>query len=154
VTTLREAYAKDIPDIMHIRAAVRENKLSDPSKITKELVHEYLFNRGKGWVVEVDGHVAGFCIIDPGDAHVWALFVHPEFEGKGHGRQLFEKMITWYFDHFENDLRISTDPGTRAARFYTGMGCKKVGFSANGEIIFMITKESFNLKKSEKRSEG
>jgi hypothetical protein len=43
---IRKATRVDVPRIMEIRAAVRENKLRDPSRVTVEDVHWFIDNPG------------------------------------------------------------------------------------------------------------
>jgi GNAT superfamily N-acetyltransferase len=57
---------------------------------------EYLTLRGKGWVCEM-AQLVGFAIADLIDNNIWALFVHPDFEGKGIGKTLHDMMLDWYF---------------------------------------------------------
>jgi len=49
--------------------------------------------RGKGWVCKVDGEVVGFAIVDLKEHNIWALFLRPEFEGMGIGKELHRLMI-------------------------------------------------------------
>lgn len=44
----RDAKVSDIQQMKIIRSAVKENILSDPSKVTDKDYEEYIFNRGKG----------------------------------------------------------------------------------------------------------
>ncbi|MBT3648074.1 MAG: GNAT family N-acetyltransferase [Flavobacteriales bacterium] len=81
--TIREATEEDIGQIQHVRNAVVENALSDPSKITDADCLDYITKRGKGWVCEIDEHVVGFAIADLKDNNIWALFLKPEFEKRG-----------------------------------------------------------------------
>lgn len=78
--TIREATPNDIPTLARLRLSVRENVLSNPDLITQADYAEFLFKRGKGWVCEVNGEIAGFSIVDLVDKNVWALFVDPDFE--------------------------------------------------------------------------
>src|SRR6476646_2277322 len=93
----REAHINDIPQMQVVRHTVKENVLSDPSLVTDKDCEEYLTVRGKGWVCEVDGNIAGFSIADLKEKNVWALFVHPAFEQRGIGKQLHQQMLDWYF---------------------------------------------------------
>lgn len=87
---IREARPEDILQIQVIRNSVKENTLSDRGLVTDKDCEEFLFERGKGWVSEVDGRIVGFSILDLKDNNIWALFVHPDFENKGVGRKLHE----------------------------------------------------------------
>src|SRR6266567_9203374 len=84
----REATTIDIPQIHEIRIAVKENILPDPSLITPDDYENFLIVRGKGWVCEVENNIVGFAIIDLKEKNIWALFVSPEHERKGIGKQL------------------------------------------------------------------
>ncbi len=66
---------------MHrIRLAVRENRLSDPDRISE---NDYLpfVNAGSAWVALTELGLVGFAALVAGEASVWALFVDPEAEG-------------------------------------------------------------------------
>jgi ribosomal protein S18 acetylase RimI-like enzyme len=89
---IRRAFPTDIADIQRIRNAVRENRLVS-TVITDEDVRVMLEDRGRGWVAEVDGAVVGFAIGDATNGNVWALFVDPAHEGRGHGRALHDAMV-------------------------------------------------------------
>ena len=94
---IRQATIHDIPQIQDVRHSVNENVLSDRSLVTDEHCKEYLTLRGKGWVCEADGIIAGFAIADLKDHNIWALFLRPEFENKGFGKRLHHQMMDWYF---------------------------------------------------------
>ena len=140
--SFREAVIEDIAVIQTIRNAVRENRLSDPSRVTDNDVQEYILDRGKGWVYEHDGHIVGFAIGDLQDANIWALFILPEFEGIGIGRSLHDTMVTWMFDQGLSCIWLSTAPGTRAERFYREAGWTKTGITPSGEIRFELSRPS------------
>lgn len=134
--TLRNALPEDIPALHTIRVAVNENKLSDPSRIRAEDYREFLLEKGKGWVAEIQGQVAGFAIVDLKGCNVWALFIDPAHEGKGLGRALHAQMLHWYFEQTSQPLWLSTAPGTRAERFYRLAGWNDTGPYGSGEIRF------------------
>ena len=70
----KEAQAAAIPQIQVVRNLVKENTLSDPGLATDEDCENYLLNRGKGWVCEIENRIVGFAIVDVVDHNVWALF--------------------------------------------------------------------------------
>lgn len=76
-----------------VRNAVKENVLSDPSVVKDADYIPFLTNRGKGWVAVHDEKVIGFAIVDLETRNIWALFMDPEWEGKGIGRILHEEML-------------------------------------------------------------
>jgi len=82
----REARITDIPQIQVVRNSVKENMLSNSALVTDNDCENYLVNRGKGWVCEIDGRIVGFAIADLLDHNVWALFLQPGFDKKGIGR--------------------------------------------------------------------
>ena len=133
---IRVAGIEDIAAMHAIRLAVRENALSDPSKVRPSDYERYLTTRGRGWVHVLDGAITGFAIADADARSVWALFVTPEFEGRGIGRRLHDVMVDWLFRSSSGTVWLTTEPGTRAARMYAGSGWQHVGETASGEWRF------------------
>ena len=72
--TYREAEINDINQIHNIRVSVSENKLSNPDLVTYEHYIDFMTQRGKGWVCEIENQIVGFVIVDLNDRNVWALF--------------------------------------------------------------------------------
>ena len=132
----RIARIEDFPAIHQVRMSVHENILSDPSKVTESDYRSMIQERGRGWVCESKGKIISFCMVDTKDKNVWALFLLPDFEGKGIGFQLQKRMLEWYFSQGFNYLWLSTELGTRAEKFYEKTGWKKVGLLPNGEMKF------------------
>ena len=133
---LRIATIDDYPELHRIRMAVRENVLSDPARITREDYRAMIEERGRGWVSEEDGRIAGFAVADHAGRNVWALFVDPTFEGRGHGRALHEAMLAWFFEQSPAPVWLSTEPGSRAERFYRAAGWRDAGLTPHGERRF------------------
>jgi len=132
----REAILQDIGPIQVVRNSVKENVLSDPSLVPDTDVEDYLFNRGKGWVCEVDGVVVGFAIADLVDHNIWALFIHPDYEAKGIGKALHRIMLDWYFSQTDHTVWLGTAPKSRAETFYRMQGWMETGVHGKGEIKF------------------
>ncbi len=139
----REATIKDIPQIQVVRHAVKENQLSDPALVPDKDVEDYIMNRGKGWVCEIEGVVAGFAIADLVDNNVWALFVHPDFEAKGIGKQLHRIMMDWYFAQTRETIWLGTDPDSRAEKFYRLQGWVEIGEHGKGEKKFEMSYQTW-----------
>lgn len=135
----REALITDIPEIQIVRNSVKENTLSDPALVTDNDVEDYITHRGKGWVCEINNRIVGFAIADLQDDNIWALFLHPDHEGKGIGKSLHDTMLNWYFDQSKESVWLGTSPGTRAETFYRKAGWKEVGTHGKGEIKFEMT---------------
>lgn len=139
----REARISDIPQIQIVRHSVKENILSDPSLVTDRDCEEFITVRGKGWVCEVDGKVVGLSIADLKENNIWALFVTPEHEGKGIGKQLHKEMLNWYFGQTKEKVWLGTAPNTKAEEFYRISGWKEVGVHGKGEIKFEMSYEDW-----------
>ena len=123
---------------MHrVRMAVRENRLRS-SVITEEHYVLAIKQIGRGWVVEVDAAIVGFSIGNGETGNIWALFVDPEHEGRGHGRALHDAMVDWLFSRGLRHLWLGTDPDTRAERFYRAAGWRFTGKAANGEALYEL----------------
>ena len=123
---LREALREDIPAMHRVRLAVVENRLRT-RVVTEEDYLGYLEAHGKGWVAEDGGQVVGFAVGDARDGNIWALFVDPRHEGQGHGRRLHDAMVAWLWGRGLSTLWLTTEPGTRAQRFYETAGWKHAG---------------------------
>ena len=134
-------------DILHrIRMAVRENVLSDPSKITRADYEEMLTKRGRGWVYEEGGAIRGFAIADNADRNVWALFVEPGFERRGIGRALMETMMRWMFEQDRKAVWLSTGPDTRARAFYERAGWRWTSTLPDGDLVLQLSWEDYAME--------
>ena len=131
--TYRKATIKDIPLIQVVRNSVKENQLSNPSLIPNELVEEFITKRGTGFVCEIDDTIVGFSIVDFIENNVWALFLLPEYEGKGIGKKLHQLILDEYFSKTQKTIWLSTETNSRAELFYKKQGWKNAGF--HGEEI-------------------
>ena len=137
---IRLATDADIPSMHRVRLAVTENRLSDPSKITLDDYVRAISELGCGWVAEASGQVAGFAV-GYRSGCIWALFVHPEHQGRGHGKALHGAMISWLWAHGLRRLWLTTDRGTRAETFYRSLGWQPCGIVSGGELRLELTPE-------------
>jgi ribosomal protein S18 acetylase RimI-like enzyme len=140
---IREAVTADIPQIQIVRNLVKENPLPDPSLVTDADCKDYLTNRGKGWVCEIENKIVGFSIISVKDNNVWALFIQPGYERQGIGRLLHDKMMNWYFTQTNEIVWLGTAPGTRAEKFYEAAGWTRTGIRPNGEVRFEMNQSQW-----------
>jgi GNAT superfamily N-acetyltransferase len=147
---IRQALVADITGIQVVRNSVKENMLSNPALVPDTDVEDYINNRGRGWVAEIDGTVIGFSIISVQHNNVWALFVQPAMAQKGVGKALHHTMLEWYFSQTTTTVWLGTEPGTRAEQFYRLAGWKSVGMHGKNEIKFEMEfaqwKTNNNLK--------
>ncbi|CAN5878521.1 hypothetical protein BH11PSE3_BH11PSE3_16200 [soil metagenome] len=132
---IRRASPEDHDRISDIRFAVQENQLSDPSLVTDEDYAWFVENPGV-WVWEEEGRILGFAAGDTRDCTIWALFVDPAHDRRGIGRALFERACDILRQAGHRSALLTTDPGTRAERFYRAAGSTALGTNKNGEVIF------------------
>lgn len=145
---IREAQIGDIKGIQTIRNAVKENTLSDPNLVTDKDCEVFITKRGKGWVYGIDDKIVGFSIVDLSANNIWALFVHPDFDKQGIGKQLHDVMLDWYFNQTSEKIWLGTAPNTRAETFYRKKGWTEVGTHGKGEIKFEMTAERWKISSS------
>ena len=133
---IRKAFLSEIPRLIEIRGAVRENRLSDPGRVT---LADYVWQieHGPTYVWDDAGLIKGLSAGDPRDGSIWALFVDPAFEGQGIGQALILAACTSLATAGHRVAKLSTEPGTRAERFYLRNGWRPDGYTDRGEAIFV-----------------
>lgn len=136
--TFRRAVERDIPQIMRIRLAVKENRLSNPARVTPAMCIDYLDKLGRGWVAERDGQIIGFSYAERADASIWALFVDPLHEGLGAGKELLRLAADWLFGLGHDEVRLGTQANTRADRFYAAQGWARGEMKDDAEVWFRL----------------
>ncbi len=134
----REANVEDSAALSEVRLSVKENTLSNPQRITFEMYQTFLSEIGKGWLCEVNGSVVGFSVASLKDASIWALFVKPEYEGKGIGTKLLKLATQWLFEAGIPTISLSTDVNTRADNFYERLGWKRGEIRSDGEVCYTL----------------
>lgn len=142
----REAIPGDIPQMQEVRNSVKENVLSNPGLVTDEDCAKHITTYGKGWICEEENRIIGFAIADVIHHNIWALFVLPQYEGKGVGKALHSIMLTWYFSQTDATVWLSTAFNTRAEKFYISQGWQCVGHYSDKEIKFEMTAENWKQK--------
>jgi GNAT superfamily N-acetyltransferase len=136
IVIIREATRADIPALVVVRGSVRENVLT--SHIPTQRLVAGLESLGRGWVAEHEGRVIGFSMADREESMIWALFLLPEWEGKGVGRRLLEKATGWLCGEGGGSIWLTTEPGSRAEGFYEHVGWERVGVTEGGEVRFEL----------------
>lgn len=136
MTTIRAATPADQPRITAIRMGVRENILSDPSKVTAEEVDWYR-ERAIFLVAEEGGEVVAFACANHQTGFIWALFVDPAHEGRGHGRALLDEALSRLKGAGHAQAWLTTGAGTRAEGFYRRNGWRDMGRSLDGQLAFI-----------------
>ena len=135
---IRQALPTDIPAMHRIRMAVKENVLASVA-LTEADYAEAIGTTGRGWVAETGGEIVGFAVGNATNGNIWALFVHPDHEGRGYGRSLHDEMVAWLQGRGVRRLWLTTAPDTRAERFYRRAGWTPAGMTAGGELRFERT---------------
>ena len=133
---IREATLSDIPSLVVVRGAVKEN--IPTSDIPLERIAAGLKERGRGWVAEHKGQAVGFSMADREESMIWALFLLPEWERRGLGRVLLERAVEWLWGEGCERIWLTTEPGSRAEGFYGHLGWSPVGVTEKGEVRFEL----------------
>jgi GNAT superfamily N-acetyltransferase len=141
----REATAADMPGISRVRTSVTENALTHEQLAARGITDESLaasfLTDSKGWVAEHNGDVVGFSIANRASSSIFALFVLPTHERRGIGAQLFDLAVNWLWDHGAQRLWLTTDPQSKAARFYERRGWVATGRSERGDMRYELTRK-------------
>lgn len=137
---VRRATEADIPAIMEIRLAVKENVLSNPARVPPSLCVEYLDALGRGWVCELDGETIGFSYAAKADSSIWALFVRPGKEGLGAGKVLLKEAVDWLFSLGNQEVHLGTQANTRADQFYRMQGWTRGDMKDAVEVAYVLRK--------------
>jgi GNAT superfamily N-acetyltransferase len=135
---LREAAGADMPGIARVRFSVRENSATpahlERLGITNETVAASLLVDRKGWVAEHEGEIVAFSMADRADRSILALFVQPEYEGRGLGSTLLDLALQWLWQQGARRVWLATGPGTRAQGFYERRGWTQAGDGPGSDI--------------------
>lgn len=133
---IRVALATDAEEMHRIRLSVKENVLSNPTLVPLSSYVPYL--NGSAFVWEEQSQIRGFSAVDTSTGGVWALFVNPIFERQGIGRKLLDALCAKFFEGSNDIMWLTTDPNTRAEKFYRSAGWSPVGVCSNGEVRFEL----------------
>lgn len=140
--SFRAATAADIAGMSVVRLAVRENRLSNPARITPAMYADHLGPLGRSWVCERAGRIVGFSAAalprDGRDASIWALFVLPDEEGHGIGRRLLTLATDWLFAQDAPRVVLGTAAATRADAFYARAGWQRGRMRDDVEVEFVL----------------
>lgn len=140
---IRPAVTADIPALFAVRTSVRENHL-DLAQLAERGVTPASIEAMIGdheertWVSEEDGIVVAFSMADARTGTVYALFVDPAVEGRGHGRALLRVAEEWLFDAGWETIWLQTgnEPGNRAHGFYRAAGWVLVGPADHDDVRY------------------
>lgn len=126
--------SKHLPFFYEIRFSVNENIVL-PHHI-KYLLREQAIEdieQGGGWICKVDNDYPGFCFgVFADEPIIGGLFVKPEYQSQGIGSQLITYVTTWMFDNGAEQIKLTTDTGSKATFFYKYHGWKYIGLDETG----------------------
>nr|WP_169148833.1 GNAT family N-acetyltransferase [Azoarcus sp. TTM-91] len=148
---IRKATPADIPALFEIRSSVRENRMSRAELaalgITRATLADMLAGDGRGWVAEASGQVLAFAMANAAQATVFALFVHPDHEGRGLGRRLMAEAERWLFACGCAEIWLVTDSNreVRANGFYRRLGWLEGGMEEDGQVRFIKRQPAVGL---------
>lgn len=133
----RAARLDDLDELYDIRFSVLENQEPDPTAIPTPRVTAVL-EEGGSWLCESDGRPVGFTMASASgrEPNLFALFIRPGYEGRGIGRRLLALAEDWLRAQGVREARLSTDPGTRADRFYAEAGWERGAVGPDGEVRY------------------
>jgi ribosomal protein S18 acetylase RimI-like enzyme len=129
---VRLATLADIDSLFAIRTAVLQNHLSRAQLadlgITPQVLADSIREAPCVWVAHLNGQPAAFSMVDLAEGEVFAMFVHPAYEGRGLGRRLMAVAEAALFERHDR-LFLVTDgrDEIRANGFYQRLGWSKVG---------------------------
>lgn len=137
LSRIRPAGAADVEAIFHVRTSVRENALTVTELaalgITPASIDAAITQAPCAWVAERDGEVVGFAMVDLPEACLFAVFVLPEHEGQGVGRQLMQVSEAALFLHHPV-IWLETDAASKAAAVYRHLGWRHACDAGGGDV--------------------
>lgn len=142
---VRAMTADDMDAVFRVRTSVVENRLSLEELrelgLTPESVATML-KRGDlaGWCGLSDGEVVGFSLATASTREVDALFVLPEYCGRGTGQALLDIAVHHLRRLAPGTVRLRTDPEMPAYGFYRKRGWKDTGdaHAGSGDVVLEL----------------
>ena len=135
---IRVAHQSDIETLFNIRTSVKENYQSREEiarlGITHESVAQMLATDCRAWIAEIEGKAIAFSFANKTEKTIFGIFVLPDFEDRGAGRQLMEAAENWLWSNNIHAIELITgnDPNLRAYGFYVHLGWTPVGVEQDG----------------------
>lgn len=135
----------DLATYYEIRFSVTENLIH--SHQIKYLQKDWALNdirQGGGWLCLDNGVAIGLCLpLFTPEPILAALFVRPEYHGKGIGKALLNLALDWLQLNGALHVSLETDPGSRAEGFYQHLNWKhEETMGAGCQIKFTLDLQS------------
>jgi ribosomal-protein-alanine N-acetyltransferase len=123
---IRKAVGQDIEQLMIIERLCYDNPWPEEA-FEEEIVQEEV---GLGLVAEDEGLIVGFLtgmvVVD--EFHLHNIAVHPDFRGRGIGRELLESIQSWCEDNDMRRILLEVREDNEIARhLYLSIGYEAVG---------------------------
>lgn len=134
--TVRPAKPADLSRIGEIRHIVTENALAGATQASDAEIASWYMDQAIFLVSEANGEIAGFTCANRQTGHIWALFVDPALEGRGHGRALLDAALADLVRFGRRQSSLTTGAGTRAERFYRRHGWQSMDRTLDGQVAF------------------
>jgi GNAT superfamily N-acetyltransferase len=141
--SIRMAEQADVELLLDIRTSVRENYQSREEiaalGITPDSITQLLETDAAAWMCEIDRMPIGFSMANAPQQTVFALFVRPEYEGRGAGRALLTAAENWLFDRDIREIWLTTgaNEALRAHGFYRHLGWRWSGETDDGSVKYI-----------------
>lgn len=124
---IRRAGAADLPAITDVRTSVRENHLSVEQMAARGITEAstavaMLSGQLSAWVVDTEGSIVAFAMVEPTTGKLFALFCKPEHAGRGYGSLLLGTAEDWLRCQGARSVTLDTGEHTAAVSFYEKRG--------------------------------
>ena len=140
---MRLATPADIPALLAVRTSVIENhcnleQLAERGVTPESLAGMLGDDDMRTWAIEEGGEIVAFTMVDARTGTVYALFVTPDAEGRGHGRALLEAGEGFLYSAGWETIWLQTgrEPHNRAHGFYRAAGWHLVGPSDHDDVRY------------------
>lgn len=143
---IREACSEDVETLFEIRTSVSENYMSREELasegITPETVVQMLQTDYKAWVAEIEEQLIGFSMVHTPEKTIFAMFISPDFQGRGVGRLLMKKAENWLWMQGAEEIWLLTtnNPNFRSYGFYLHLGWTPTDVQPDRQIKFIKKK--------------
>ncbi len=141
---IRPASPDDVVNLFRVRTSVRENHLSEEELSEIGITHDSVSGllrsgEAQAWCAEVDDVIVGFSMARKPERDIFALFVLPQFEGRGIGSLLLDAAVDWLRTSDPKPIRLNTERTTKAFRFYINRGWHETDLLEDGDPVLELS---------------